>query len=51
MDLPQNPAEVIVDKLISTGQSESFLHKAIQEQGRRQVMDTIMEMQEQTQWV
>lgn len=42
----ENPDESTVDKLIETGQSESFLQKAIQEQGRGQVMDTILEIQE-----
>ncbi|KAL6496352.1 hypothetical protein OROGR_029610 [Orobanche gracilis] len=32
--------------LIETGKSETFLQKAIQEQGRGQVMDTIVEIQE-----
>jgi syntaxin 1B/2/3 len=35
-----------VEALISSGQSETFLHKAIQEQGRGQVLDTISEIQE-----
>lgn len=38
--------ESVVDRLISTGESETFLAKAIQEQGRGKVMDTIMEIQE-----
>lgn len=42
----ENPDEAVLDTLISTGQSETFLQKAIQEQGRGQVMDTIMEIQE-----
>ncbi|KAG5628654.1 hypothetical protein H5410_000371 [Solanum commersonii] len=42
----ENPDETVLDTLISTGQSETFLQKAIQEQGRGQVMDTIMEIQE-----
>ncbi|KAK1435001.1 hypothetical protein QVD17_00756 [Tagetes erecta] len=42
----ENPDESVVDTLISTGQSETFLQKAIQEQGRGQVMDTILEIQE-----
>ncbi|KAG9134658.1 hypothetical protein Leryth_000986 [Lithospermum erythrorhizon] len=42
----ENPDESLLDNLISTGQSETFLQKAIQEQGRGQVMDTIMEIQE-----
>ncbi|KAK3029265.1 hypothetical protein RJ639_039505 [Escallonia herrerae] len=42
----ENADEGTLDSLISTGQSETFLQKAIQEQGRGQVMDTIMEIQE-----
>lgn len=42
----ENADEATVDKLISTGQSETFLQKAIQEQGRGQVMDTVLEIQE-----
>lgn len=42
----ENADEKTVDTLISTGQSETFLQKAIQEQGRGQVMETIMEIQE-----
>lgn len=42
----ENPDESLLDNLISTGESETFLQKAIQEQGRGQVMDTIMEIQE-----
>ncbi|KAL9999514.1 putative target SNARE coiled-coil domain, syntaxin domain, syntaxin/epimorphin [Helianthus debilis subsp. tardiflorus] len=42
----ENPDEKTVDTLISSGESETFLQKAIQEQGRGQVMDTILEIQE-----
>ncbi|KAK4478786.1 hypothetical protein RD792_014285 [Penstemon davidsonii] len=42
----ENPDEKVLDNLIETGKSETFLQKAIQEQGRGQVMDTIMEIQE-----
>ncbi|KAI3789839.1 hypothetical protein L2E82_02643 [Cichorium intybus] len=42
----ENPDESTVDNLISTGQSKTFLQKAIQEQGRGQVMDTILEIKE-----
>ncbi|KAI3512009.1 hypothetical protein L2E82_28522 [Cichorium intybus] len=42
----ENPDEATVDNLISTGQSETFLQKAIQQQGRGQVMDTVLEIQE-----
>ncbi|OIT29696.1 PREDICTED: syntaxin-124-like [Nicotiana attenuata] len=36
----------LIENLISSGESESFLQKAIQEQGRGQIMDTISEIQE-----
>ncbi|KAK9068538.1 hypothetical protein SSX86_012653 [Deinandra increscens subsp. villosa] len=42
----ENADESTVDKLISTGESETFLQKAIQEQGRGQVMETVLEIQE-----
>ncbi|KFK34487.1 hypothetical protein AALP_AA5G152000 [Arabis alpina] len=42
----ENPDEDTVDRLISTGESETFLQKAIQEQGRGQILDTINEIQE-----
>ncbi|KAF6150132.1 hypothetical protein GIB67_023087 [Kingdonia uniflora] len=42
----ENPDEKTVDLLIETGESETFLQKAIQEQGRGRVMDTISEIQE-----
>lgn len=42
----ENPDEATVDNLISTGESETFLQKAIQEQGRGQVMETVLEIQE-----
>ncbi|KAF5728646.1 Syntaxin [Tripterygium wilfordii] len=38
--------EETIENLISSGESESFLQKAIQEQGRGQIMDTISEIQE-----
>ncbi|CDY34656.1 hypothetical protein HID58_083639 [Brassica napus] len=38
--------EQTVDNLIASGESENFLQKAIQEQGRGQIMDTISEIQE-----
>ncbi|CAM8968728.1 unnamed protein product [Rhodiola kirilowii] len=41
-----NPDEKTLDVLIETGESETFLQKAIQEQGRGRVMDTIVEIQE-----
>ncbi|RAL51749.1 hypothetical protein DM860_010467 [Cuscuta australis] len=42
----ENPDEKVLDTLISTGQSETFMQKAIQEQGRGEVMNTVMEIQE-----
>lgn len=42
----ENPDEGTLDRLISTGESERFLQKAIQEQGRGRVLDTINEIQE-----
>ena len=36
----------LIENLISSGESESFMQKAIQEQGRGQIMDTISEIQE-----
>ncbi|VFQ76533.1 unnamed protein product [Cuscuta campestris] len=38
--------EELIENLISSGESESFLQKAIQEQGRGQILDTISEIQE-----
>ncbi|XP_021771266.1 syntaxin-121-like [Chenopodium quinoa] len=42
----ENPDEKTVDLLISSGESETFLQKAIQQQGRGQILDTIAEIQE-----
>ncbi|KAL3628137.1 hypothetical protein CASFOL_027183 [Castilleja foliolosa] len=42
----ENPDERVLDHLIETGESETFLEKAIREQGRGQVMDTIVEIRE-----
>ncbi|GMI63335.1 PENETRATION1, syntaxin of plants 121, SYNTAXIN RELATED PROTEIN 1 [Hibiscus trionum] len=42
----ENPDDKTLDLLISTGESESFLQKAIQEQGRGRILDTINEIQE-----
>ncbi|KAK8942116.1 Syntaxin-124 [Platanthera guangdongensis] len=42
----ERPDEEMIETLISTGESESFLQKAIQEQGRGKVIDTISEIQE-----
>lgn len=39
-------AEETIDKLIETGDSEQIFHKAIREQGRGMVMDTLEEIQE-----
>ncbi|KAK6917474.1 Syntaxin, N-terminal domain [Dillenia turbinata] len=38
--------ESTIENLILSGESESFLQKAIQEQGRGQILDTISEIQE-----
>ncbi|KAL5998402.1 hypothetical protein ACLOJK_009342 [Asimina triloba] len=38
--------EETIESLISSGESENFLQKAIQEQGRGQILDTISEIQE-----
>ena len=42
----EKASEETIENLISSGESESFLQKAIQEQGRGQILDTISEMQE-----
>lgn len=42
----EKASEEMIENLISSGESESFLQKAIQEQGRGQIMDTISEIQE-----
>ncbi|KAF9614114.1 hypothetical protein IFM89_015376 [Coptis chinensis] len=42
----QNADEQTIENLISSGESENFVQKAIQEQGRGQIMDTISEIQE-----
>ncbi|XP_073028041.1 syntaxin-125-like [Primulina eburnea] len=36
----------LIENLISSGESETFLQKAIQDQGRGQILDTISEIQE-----
>ncbi|CAL0310013.1 unnamed protein product [Lupinus luteus] len=41
-----NPDEKTLDRLISSGESETFLQKAIQEQGKGRIIDTINEIQE-----
>jgi len=38
--------EETIENMISTGESENFLRKAIQDQGRGQILDTIHEIQE-----
>ncbi|KAK4791945.1 hypothetical protein SAY86_022380 [Trapa natans] len=40
------PDEETIDRLIDTGNSEQIFQKAIQEQGRGQIMDTVAEIQE-----
>ncbi|GAB2272636.1 hypothetical protein Dimus_007458 [Dionaea muscipula] len=42
----ENPDDKTLDLLISTGESETFLQKAIQQQGRGSILDTITEIQE-----
>ncbi|CAI0468419.1 unnamed protein product [Linum tenue] len=42
----EKASEELIDDLIASGESESFLQKAIQEQGRGQILDTIAEIQE-----
>ncbi|KAB1221896.1 hypothetical protein CJ030_MR2G026712 [Morella rubra] len=42
----EKATEETIETLISSGESESFLQKAIQEQGRGQILDTISEIQE-----
>ncbi|TKY61913.1 Syntaxin-121 protein [Spatholobus suberectus] len=42
----ENPDDKTVDLLISTGESECFLQKAIEEQGRGKIEDTINEIKE-----
>ncbi|KAI3865359.1 hypothetical protein MKX03_016399 [Papaver bracteatum] len=42
----ENANEDLIENLISSGESETFLQKAIQDQGRGQIMDTISEIQE-----
>ncbi|KAK4782848.1 hypothetical protein SAY86_007222 [Trapa natans] len=42
----EKPNEDMVESLISSGESESFLQKAIQDQGRGRILDTISEIQE-----
>ncbi|KAL8129466.1 hypothetical protein V2J09_018621 [Rumex salicifolius] len=42
----QHANEETIDRLIETGDSEQIFQKAIQEQGRGQIMDTVSEIQE-----
>ncbi|KAF9683513.1 hypothetical protein SADUNF_Sadunf04G0021600 [Salix dunnii] len=42
----ERASEETIENLISSGESESFMQKAIQEQGRGQILDTISEIQE-----
>ncbi|XP_024995325.1 syntaxin-124-like [Cynara cardunculus var. scolymus] len=42
----EQASDEVIDNLISTGKGEEFLQKAIQDQGRGQIMDTISEIQE-----
>ncbi|KAL2623687.1 hypothetical protein R1flu_003892 [Riccia fluitans] len=42
----QKPDEETLEKIIDTGESENFLQKAIQEQGRGHILETIKEIQE-----
>ncbi|CAM6120060.1 unnamed protein product [Calypogeia fissa] len=42
----QKADEGVIDQLIETGDSEQIFQKAIQEQGRGQILDTIAEIQE-----
>jgi syntaxin 1B/2/3 len=38
--------ELVIEQLIETGDSEQIFQRAIQEQGRGQILDTIAEIQE-----
>ncbi|KAI3804086.1 hypothetical protein L1987_32256 [Smallanthus sonchifolius] len=42
----ENANEELIENLISSGEGEDFLQKAIQDQGQGQIMDTISEIQE-----
>jgi len=42
----EQASEETIERLIESGESESFLQKAIHEQGRGQIMDTISEIHE-----
>ena len=43
----ENASEETIEKIISIRESENFIQKEIQEQGRGQILDTIDEIQEQ----
>lgn len=40
------PDEEVIDKIISNGEEEGFLGKAIQEHGRGKVLETVVEIQD-----
>ncbi|XP_076939955.1 syntaxin-125-like [Bidens hawaiensis] len=42
----EKPDDDVIENLIANGEGEDFMQKAIQEQGRGQIMDTISEIQE-----
>ncbi|EFJ28662.1 hypothetical protein SELMODRAFT_93442 [Selaginella moellendorffii] len=42
----EQASQEVIERMIQTGESENFLRKAIQEQGRGQILDTIQEIQE-----
>lgn len=42
----EKPNDELIENLISSGEGEDFMQKAIQDQGRGQIMDTISEIQE-----
>ncbi|KAI4984414.1 hypothetical protein ZWY2020_010548 [Hordeum vulgare] len=45
-EVVERPDEETIDKLIETGDSEQIFERAIQEQGRGRVLDTLQEIQE-----
>ncbi|CAA0825101.1 Syntaxin-124 [Striga hermonthica] len=42
----EKPDDELVESMISSGESESFLQKAVEEQGKGRILDTITEIQE-----
>ncbi|KAI3698749.1 hypothetical protein L2E82_42544 [Cichorium intybus] len=42
----EKPDDELIDSLIASGKAEDFVQKAIQDQGRGQILDTISEIQE-----